>query len=140
MKFKILILSIFILSLKLSASNIPLPEHPRPDFMRLEWLNLNGNWKFTFDEKNSGISEGWFNYADSHFDKTIVVPFSWACPLSGINNTRQLVGWYRRDLEVPKTTAWKNKRIILIIGACDYGAQVWVNGKAAGWKDGGYIP
>ena len=29
--------------------NIPLPEHPRPDFERADWLNLNGYWAFTFD-------------------------------------------------------------------------------------------
>jgi len=131
---------LFMFIFNLSASEIPLPEHPRPDFMRSEWLNLNGNWHFKFDEKNNGIKEGWSNFADNYFDKTIVVPFSWACPLSGINDTKQLIGWYRRNLEIPKTNGWKNKRIILIIGASDYGAQVWVNGKNAGWKEGGYIP
>lgn len=25
---------------------IPLPEHPRPDFQRDDWLNLNGPWAF----------------------------------------------------------------------------------------------
>ena len=103
MKFRIFIIAVFIFALRLSATNIPLPEHPRPDFMRSEWLNLNGNWHFKFDEKNNGIKEGWSNFADNYFDKTIVVPFSWACPLSGINDTKQLIGWYRRNLEIPKT-------------------------------------
>lgn len=28
---------------------IPLPEHPLPDIERLERMNLNGEWGFTFD-------------------------------------------------------------------------------------------
>jgi hypothetical protein len=28
------------------AQEIPLPEHPRPDFERHDWLNLNGGWDF----------------------------------------------------------------------------------------------
>ena len=31
------------------AASIPLPEHPRPDFERAEWVNLNGDWAFRFD-------------------------------------------------------------------------------------------
>ena len=31
------------------AQSIPLPEHPRPDFMRQQWQNLNGVWQFEFD-------------------------------------------------------------------------------------------
>jgi len=29
--------------------DIPLPEHPRPDFERPAWVNLNGTWQFRFD-------------------------------------------------------------------------------------------
>ncbi len=25
------------------------PEHPRPDFTRSPWVNLNGPWQFAFD-------------------------------------------------------------------------------------------
>ena len=32
-----------------TSESIPLPEHPRPDFERAEWKNLNGYWAFTFD-------------------------------------------------------------------------------------------
>ena len=28
------------------AAEIPLPEHPRPDWERDEWMNLNGEWDF----------------------------------------------------------------------------------------------
>ena len=36
-------------------NSIPLSEHPRPDFKRDNWKNLNGEWKFKFDQKNEGL-------------------------------------------------------------------------------------
>ncbi len=55
---------------------IPLPEHPRPDFARAEWVNLNGAWRFAFDEANAGVSAGWAA-GTLPGDRTITVPFSW---------------------------------------------------------------
>ena len=34
--------------------SIPLPEHPRPDFERAEWVNLTGRWDFAFDRRDDG--------------------------------------------------------------------------------------
>ncbi len=34
--------------------SIPLPEHPRPIFMRDAWLNLNGQWDFALDRDETG--------------------------------------------------------------------------------------
>ena len=41
--------------------NIPRPEHPRPDFVRETFLNLNGTWQFAFDDKDEGVAAGWMN-------------------------------------------------------------------------------
>jgi hypothetical protein len=41
----------------LIAQKIPLPEHPRPDFEREAWANLNGIWKFGFDSLDIGVKE-----------------------------------------------------------------------------------
>ena len=38
---------------------MPLPEHPRPDFQREEWINLNGLWEFQFDMNDTGEEENW---------------------------------------------------------------------------------
>ena len=40
-------------------AGIPLPEHPRPDFQRADWQNLNGSWDFQFDQTNQGETRGW---------------------------------------------------------------------------------
>ncbi len=117
------------------AQQIPLPEHPRPDFEREEWINLNGNWGFRFDQEDVGLRDQWFNEAD--FEEKIVVPFPWGSPLSGIENQADL-GWYSRQLEIPET--WKGMRTFLVIGACDWKTDVWVDGTKVGSHQGGYNP
>ncbi len=47
------------LAAALSDPAIPLPEHPRPDFQRPTWLNLNGPWQFQFDPQNQGLDDKW---------------------------------------------------------------------------------
>lgn len=37
-----------------SQELIPLPEHPRPDFERADWINLNDYWEFEFDGADKG--------------------------------------------------------------------------------------
>src|SRR4051812_48947239 len=68
-----------------AADSIPLPEHPRPDFQRAEWLNLNGPWQFRFDEANAGLKEQWFD-SKAAFPETIIVPFPWGSPLSKVTD------------------------------------------------------
>jgi beta-galactosidase/beta-glucuronidase len=49
------------------------------------------------------------------------------------------IGWYQRDLHVD--TGWlEQRRLLLMFGAVDYLAQVWVNGQLAGEHEGGYLP
>ncbi|HLX71657.1 MAG TPA: glycoside hydrolase family 2 TIM barrel-domain containing protein, partial [Verrucomicrobiae bacterium] len=53
---------------------------------------------------------------------------------------RYEVGWYRRLIEIPQSDAWKNKRVILTIGAADFFTDCWCNGKHLGHHEGGYTP
>ena len=34
-------------------------EYPRPQWVREDWLNLNGEWQFSFDDLDIGIKEKW---------------------------------------------------------------------------------
>ena len=81
----IFLLSIFSIERGFSQETIPLPEHPRPDFERSLWQNLNGNWDFEFDKNDAGITNKWF-LGQKKFTKTISVPFPWGSPLSGVKN------------------------------------------------------
>ena len=56
------------------VETIPLPEHPRPDFERAEWINLNGYWDFEFDGEDQGESDNWFD-GNKAFSEKILVPF-----------------------------------------------------------------
>ncbi len=117
-------------------SPIPLPEQPRPDFARAEWLNLNGRWRFTFDSANEGLRAGWSN-GQLPGSRQILVPFSWAAPLSGIADTGQ-IGWYSRSMTIPD--AWQGKRVFLVIGAADWRTTAWLDGDSLGTHQGGYTP
>ena len=119
--------------------NIPRPEHPRLDFMREGFYNLNGAWEFAFDDNNIGLKEGWFKPGYT-FDKTITVPFCYQSAASGIGPTDEIhpILWYRRKFTVP--SEMQGRTILMNFGAVDYEATVYVNGMAVGGHKGGYTP
>ena len=119
--------------------NIPRPEHPRPDFMRDSFYNLNGAWEFAFDDENVGLKEGWYN-PNKKFDKTITVPFCYQSAASGIGPTDKIhpIMWYRRKFTIP--AEMQGRSILMNFGAVDYEAMVYVNGMAVGGHKGGYTP
>ncbi len=140
MRKRIVFLAAFV-SGPLFAAEIPWPEHPRPDFQRSPWVNLNGKWDFAFDPQNVGEKEGWFHRENAKFERQIVVPFPWESRLSGIGDTKyQGVAWYAREITMPGGEGWDGKDAWLIVGACDFSAKVWVNGEPAGEHTGGYLP
>ena len=116
--------------------SIPLKEHPRPDFQREQWLNLNGLWDFRFDPQNTGENEKWYDKTDS-FDKKILVPFPWGSKLSGVENEAE-IGWYSRQIEVPSD--WNGKKVFIVFGASDWITTAWLDGQKLGTFQGGYTP
>lgn len=118
------------------SQQIPLPEHPRPDFERTNWLNLNGSWDFEFDSLEVGQNAQWQN-GKTAFSKKINVPFPWGAPLSGVKDEAD-VAWYKRTINVPKS--WSKQRIFVTIGASDWETSVWLNGVLVGKHQGGYTP
>ncbi|MBE3582744.1 MAG: glycoside hydrolase family 2 [Limnochordaceae bacterium] len=119
----------------------PRPEYPRPDFVRSEWLNLNGEWEFAFDDENRGLRDRWYDDAAAPFPLRICVPFAFQTPLSGIGDRSfHDVMWYRRRIVIPRNPAWQGKRILLHFGAVDYAATVWVNGQLVADHEGGHTP
>ena len=114
---------------------IPRNEHPRPDRMRENWINLNGTWDFEIDNSMVGVAKEF--YKRNSLDGKITVPFCPESKLSGVQHTDFMNSvWYRRDLDIP--AEWAGKRVILHIDACDYDTTVYVNGKAVGNHKGGY--
>lgn len=125
-----------IASFHLLAQGIPLAEHPRPDFFREQWMNLNGTWDFRFDPKDQGLKEDWALHPVD-FKEHIQVPFPWGSKLSGQKDGAD-IAWYHKDLELPKT--WTDKDVYLIIGASDWETTVFLDGKKISTHQGGYVP
>ena len=117
--------------------SLPRPEYPRPQLVREEWLNLNGEWEFELDPGDSGEARGL--PAGGSLARRILVPFCPESRLSGLGQTDFMpCVWYRRDFSVP--AAWEGQRVLLHLGAVDYEATVWVNGMLLGEHRGGYVP
>lgn len=116
---------------------IPRPEHPRPQFERESWKNLNGQWDFELDFGNSGVSRGLFE-KDAVLKGKILVPFCPESALSGIGYTDFIPAcWYQRRVTLTETDC--AGRLFLHFGAVDYYSEVYVNGKLAGTHKGGYV-
>ena len=119
------------------SSHMPRPEYPRPQFVRREWQNLNGEWEFAFDDENEGRVKGW-QYG-LPLEERITVPFPYQSELSGINDrTIHEIVWYARSFEVPP--AWSGQDVLLHFGAVDYRSTVWINGQEVGHNHGGHVP
>lgn len=104
---------------------LPRKEYPRPQLVRKDWRNLNGQWGFEIDNAMVGKEKEF--YLRSSLNQTITVPFCPESKLSGIENKDFMnCVWYRRELEIPKE--WAGKEIILHFGAVDYHATVYING------------
>lgn len=134
-KLKYLIFTLFV-SARSIAQTIPLPEHPRPDFERTQWMNLNGVWQFEFDSLDQGLTKKW-SEGSVAFTHKITVPFPWGSKLSGVKDKAD-IAWYKRNLTLD--ASWKNKRTFLTIGASDWETTVWLDGKLVGTHQGGYTP
>ena len=107
-----------------------LPEYPRPQLVRTQWLNLNGLWDYAIAPTTSD--------EPSRTDGRILVPFPIESALSGVMKhlSEDDTLWYRRTFHVPKE--WFGKRVRLHFGAVDWQARVLVNGTEVGRHRGGY--
>ena len=133
------------------AAAIPKPEHPRPDWRRDAWVNLNGPWAFGHDPDDVGLEDRWFEQTGI-LDQEILVPFPFEAPASGLGEpwpedgsaahaltdpTYQGVSWYQRSFVAP---TWDAEGTHLVFGAVDWRATVWLNGVELGSHEGGWLP
>ncbi len=133
-------------------SDIPRPEYPRMQFVRKEYLNLNGQWSYEFDFSESGIDDpataplsalnsGWNDGSNGLLDQApysnmINVPFCPESRLSGVEHKDFIPAmFYARKVIIPGE--WQNKRIIIHFGGVDNVAGLFIDGRFAGRHKGG---
>jgi len=109
-----------------------IPNYPRPQFVRNNWIDLCGKWNFRFDDSKEGFEKGWFAGFE---DKEILVPFTYETKMSGINvEEHHDCVWYSRSFDVEDISG----DVLLHFEGSDYITTAWINGQRAGSHTGGY--
>ncbi|OLF11993.1 beta-galactosidase [Actinophytocola xinjiangensis] len=108
-----------------------LPDYPRPQLVRADWLNLNGVWEFTGAPNIDSPPVG------QTLPEGVLVPYPIESALSGIQRHEDNM-YYRRTVTIPST--WDGRRVRLNFGAVTWETRVWVNGTRVGTHTGGFDP
>lgn len=118
----------------ITAFAIPRAEYPRPQFERNAWINLNGEWTYSFDFGGSGLEREWSK--STGFDQKIIVPFCPESKLSGVEY-KDFINhmWYHRTISIPQD--WANKQVLLNFGAVYYKSEIYIDGVFAARHFGG---
>lgn len=105
----------------------PLPEYPRPQMVRDEWMNLNGEWDFLGDGPEPPV-------LPTSFPEKALVPSATdavtSCLKRGWNR-----GWYRKTIDIPES--WKGK-VVLHFESVGGNSKVYFNSKELGSNSGTY--
>ena len=57
-----------------ATAAVPRAEYPRPQFVRADWVNLNGEWSYSMDPVMTGWERGLMS--SRGFADKIIVPFA----------------------------------------------------------------
>ena len=78
-----------------------IPDYPRPQFVRKEWINLNGAWSFCFDDNGEGGADWPALGLPGDRVREIQVPFPYETAASGIGDeTVHFCVWYEKSFSI----------------------------------------
>ncbi|MFW5657678.1 MAG: glycoside hydrolase family 2 protein, partial [Bacteroidota bacterium] len=148
--------------------NQTMPHVPLTPFAKIEdaaannkeaceyYLSLNGTWKFHWAETPEKAPEDFYSpqYDVSGWDE-IPVPSNWQMEGYGYPKFRNItlefpsnppmvpdyfnpVGSYKRTFVLPQN--WDGRQVFLHFEGIKSAAYVWINGKEAGYNEGGFEP
>jgi hypothetical protein len=109
-----------------------LPEYPRPQMARTQWLNLNGVWNYTGRSARNALAQP---PSPNDYTERILVPYPTESALSGVQRHDEQM-WYRKIFKLPD--GWQGRQVLLHFGAVDQIATVWVNNQEVAHHEGGY--
>ena len=121
----------------------PSGGHPLPQLRRSHWCSLDGSWDFAYDDAETGLDRDWPSRGVG--ERTITVPLPPESGLSGIGETGyHPVVWYSRAITADDLARagrpTQGERVLLHLGAVDYRASVWIDGRLVGEHEGGHVP
>ena len=87
-------------------------------------IDLNKDWLFKTDKKNEGIAGKWFEkpLIDA---RAVHLPHTWN--IEDENQHHYGKAWYQKTISAPKD--WKNKELVLQVGAINHTSSIYLNGK-----------
>ena len=119
-------------------------------------ISLNGNWRFYYANTPEEIPQNFFqpNFKDNKWD-IIEVPSNWemkgygdplfrnvAAPFKAnppyVPREYNPTGAYRRTFNIPSN--WNDKQVFLRLEKTQSASFIWINGKQAGYNEGGQEP
>ena len=106
----------------------PFPEYPRPQLVRKDWLNLNGEWDFLGDGPQPPE-------LPKAFSEKALVPSATQAVTSCLEKEWHR-GWYRKTVEIP--SAWGGKKVLLHFEAVGGISTVYFNSQELGKNSGSF--
>jgi beta-galactosidase len=93
-------------------------------FAQRDTIDLNNDWLFKTDKKNEGMQAKWFEQLPGDA-RSVQLPHTWN--IEDENQHHYGLAWYQRKFSVP--AAWKNKELVLQVGAINHTSIIFLNGK-----------